>query len=120
MLFVPVFDVLAVTKVSCGNVMNIPKKIPELTNLAITLIQVAVPIVLVVMSALDFFKSMSSGKEDEIKKHQKMFIKRLIVAIIIFFIIAIVKVIVSIVADSSSATFIECIDCFLGGVENCK
>jgi len=31
-VFVPIFDVHAVAKVSCGNITGIPKKIPELTN----------------------------------------------------------------------------------------
>lgn len=117
-LFTPIISVMAAPKVSCGNVTRIPGKIPELTSMAITMIQIAVPVVLVVMGSLDLFKGVTAGKEDEIKKGQKLFIKRLIVAGIIFFVIVAAKFVISIVAESSSDDIIECIDCFTSN--NCK
>ena len=120
-MFLPIISVSAVTKVSCGNVTGIPEKIPELTSFAITVIQIAIPIVLVVMGALDLFKGLSAQKEDEIKKGQQMFIKRLIYAAIIFFVVVIAKLLISVVADSTTSNNIaECIDCFLSGTENCR
>lgn len=119
-LLVPCLDVYAVTKVSCGNLTNIPRKIPELTTTAMTIIQIAVPIILVIMGSVDLFKSVTAQKEDEIKKGQKVFIKRLIVAAIIFFVIVIVKFLVSIIAEASTSSIVDCIDCFLSDVNNCK
>ena len=120
-MFLPIISVSAVTKVSCGNVTGIPEKIPELTSFAITVIQIAIPIVLVVMGSLDLFKGLSAQKEDEIKKGQQMFIKRLIYAAIIFFVIVVAKLLISVVADSTTSNNIaECIDCFLSGTENCR
>ena len=120
-MFLPIISVSAVTKVSCGNVTGIPEKIPELTSFAITVIQIAIPIVLVVMGSLDLFKGLSAQKEDEIKKGQQMFIKRLIYAAIIFFVVVIAKLLISVVADSTTSNNIaECIDCFLSGTENCR
>ncbi len=104
--------------VSCGNVTDIPRKIPELISMAITLIQIAVPVILVVMGSLDLFKGVTAQKEDEIKKGQQLFVKRLIVAAIIFFVVVIVKFVISIVAEASSTNIIECIDCFLSN--NCN
>lgn len=43
-----------------------------------------VPIILIVLSILDFIKALSSEKEDEMKKAQKNFVTRLIVAVLIF------------------------------------
>ena len=118
-LFTPIISVLAATpKVSCGNVTDIPKKIPELTSMVITMIQIAVPVILVIMGSLDLFKGVTAGKEDEIKKGQQLFVKRLIVAGIIFFVVVIAKFVISIVADTSSANIIECIDCFTSN--NCN
>jgi hypothetical protein len=112
-LFTPIMSILAATpKVSCGNVTDIPRKIPELTSMAITIIQIAVPIILVIMGSLDLFKGVTAGKEDEIKKGQQLFIKRLIVAGIIFFVVVIAKFVISIVADTSSANIIDCLECF--------
>ena len=76
MMFLPILDVSAeVTKVTCGNITGIPKKIPELTSFIITVVQIAVPVILVVLGTLDLFKGVTAGKEDEIKKGQTMFIK---------------------------------------------
>ena len=117
-MFMPIFNVYAAAKVSCGNVTEIPAKIPELISFAVTMIQIAVPIILVVMGSMDLFKGITAQKEDEIKKGQQMFIKRLIVGALIFFVVVIAKLLISVVADSSSANIIECIDCFLSN--SCK
>ena len=120
-MFLPVISVSAVTKVGCGNITGIPEKIPELTSFAITFIQIAVPIVLVIMGSLDLFKGVTAQKEDEMKKGKQMFIKRLIYAAIIFFVIVVAKLLISVVADSTTSNNIaECIDCFLSGTENCR
>ena len=111
-LFTPIISVIAAPKVSCGNVTDIPRKIPELTSMVITMIQIAVPVILVVMGSMDLFKGVTAQKEDEIKKGQQLFIKRLIVAGIIFFVVVIAKLVISIVAESSSSNIIDCIDCF--------
>lgn len=100
-------------KLTCGNVTGIPKIIPRLTSLAITIVQIAVPIILVIMGSLDLFKGITAGKEDEMKKGQQMFIKRLVLAAIIFFVVVIVKFLVSIVADTNVNNIVDCIDCFV-------
>ena len=120
LMLVPFFSVNAITKVSCGQVTGIPEKIPELTSMIIGIIQIGVPIILVLMGTLDLFKGISSQKDEDIKKGQKLFIKRLIVGALIFFIAVIVKFLTSIVADASSADAIECIDCFINGAASCK
>ena len=111
-MFIPSISA-ATPKVSCGNVTDIPRKIPELTSFAITVIQIATPVILVVMGAMDLLKGITAQKEDEIKKGQQMFVKRLIVGASIFFVVVIAKLFISVVADKSSANIIECVDCFL-------
>lgn len=107
-----------VNKVYCGSedqgkITNIPKKIPELTSSAVTIIQVVIPIILVVLGTLDLFKGITAGKEDEIKKGQQIFIKRLAVAAVVFFVVIIVKFFISIIADTNKTNIIDCIDCFI-------
>ena len=111
-LFLVIPSVLA-SKVSCGNITDIPGKIPELTSLAMTMVQIAVPVILVVMGSMDLFKGITAQKEDEIKKGQQVFIKRLIIGALIFFVVVIVKLLVSVVADAGSSDIIDCIECFL-------
>lgn len=105
------------SKVSCGTgegmITDIPRKIPELTSFAVDLVQVAVPVLLIVMGTIDLFKGVTAGKEDEIKKGQGLFIKRLILAAIIFFIVVVVKFLVSIIVDANKTNIVDCIDCFV-------
>lgn len=117
---IPFTNIYAIemSRVSCGNVTGIPAKIPELVSFAITLIQIAVPVILVVMGSIDLFKGISAQKDDEIKKGQQMFIKRLLIAALIFFVIVIAKFLISIVADNSSTNIIDCVDCFMS--DDCK
>ena len=102
--------------IKCGNIASIPKKIPELTSYIIKIIYIAVPVILVLMGTIDLFKGVTSQKDDEIKKGQQMFIKRLIIGAIIFFVVMISKFFISIVADSDNSNNIsDCIDCFIDG-----
>lgn len=96
-----------------GAITDIPTKIPELTSTMFTIVQVAVPIILVIMGSLDLFKGITSGKEDEMKKGRQMFIKRLVIGAIIFLVVIIVKLIISVVADTGVDNMIDCIDCFI-------
>jgi hypothetical protein len=45
-----------------------------------------VPVLLIVLSMLDFIKAMAGEKDDELKKAQKHFTVRLIAAVLIFLI----------------------------------
>ena len=123
MIFIPLLNVGAQTYdnidtdaiVSCGEglVEDIPTMLTQTVRIAYILIQVAVPIVLVVMGSLDLFKGISAQKEEDIKKGQQMFIKRLIAAAIVFFVFAITKVIISFAADGTSSKILQCAECFL-------
>ena len=110
-------------KVYCGSenqgrITGIPKKIPELTSTVVTIIQIAIPIILVLFGSIDLFKGITAGKEDEIKKGQQMFIKRLIVGALIFFVVVIVKFLISVIAETNKDNISDCIDCFISN--DCK
>lgn len=47
-------------------------------------IKYIIPVIIIILSILDFIKALSSEKEDEMKKAQKHFVTRLIVAVLIF------------------------------------
>ena len=100
---------------SCGNGMmtDIPSLLPKVISIAYTAIQIAVPIVLVIMGSLDLFKGITASKEDEIKKGQQMFVKRLIAAVLVFFAFVISKILISVVADGTGADILECTECFV-------
>lgn len=101
-------------KVACGNLTGIPAKIPNLTSEIFTIIEIAVPVLLVIMGTIDLFKGITADKEDEMVKGRKMFVKRLITGVLVFFILAITKMVIGFVDnDKSSSTIIKCMDCFI-------
>ena len=58
----PVMSVQAISRVSCGNVTCIPKKIPDLTSMFFTIIKIAIPIILVVIGSIDLILGMTAQK----------------------------------------------------------
>ena len=61
---------------------------------------------------LDLGKAVIAQKEDEIKKGQATFIKRLVAAAIVFFVVVVVKLLLGLVADGST-NLVTCIDSIL-------
>ena len=55
--------------------------------------RIIVPILVILLGSLDFAKAVIAQKEDEMKKAQSTFIKRLIIGVAFFFIPSIVDVI---------------------------
>lgn len=53
-------------------------------KLVITVVQYAVPVALILWGSIDLFKSITSGKDDEIKKKQTLLFKKVLSAVIIF------------------------------------
>lgn len=116
MMYVP--SVMAANITGCESIIPgvaIDVKIANAVHTIILVIQIAVPVLLVVFGMLDLFKGITAQKEDEIKKGQQMFIKRLISAAIIFFVIAVVKLLIGFVADDEG--IMTCASCFLNGAD---
>ena len=116
---VGVNPVLAANIASCENSIKgalIDEKIPNLVSTAITIIKIVVPILLVIFGMLDLMKGIIAQKDDEIKKGQQIFIKRLISGVLVFFVVSIVQLIISFVADEEDKTNIAtCSKCFING-----
>ncbi len=107
-------------KDSCDSISTtIDVKLPNMVHTIITVIQIAVPVVLVIFGMIDLFKGMIAQKEDEIKKGQQTFIKRLIAAAIIFFVVVIVKLLIGFVTEGNEKeNILECANCFINGVSS--
>ena len=116
-LYVP--SVFAANVTGCEAILPgivIDTKIPNTVHTIIVVIKIAVPVLLVIFGMLDLFKGIMAQKEDEIKKGQQMFIKRLITAAIVFFVISIVQLLVSFVAGDEG--IMTCASCFINGTES--
>lgn len=98
--------------------VKIDQKIPDTVHIIVLIIQIAVPVILVIFGMIDLLKAVIAGKEDEIKKNQNVFIKRLIAAALVFFIFVIVKLVVNVVADNSN--IMDCANCFINGTKDCN
>ena len=81
----------------------------------IIVIKVAVPIILVLLGMLDLGKGVIASKEDEIKKGQHTFIKRLLAGAIVFFMITIVQLVISVIDRDSNGDFWTCANAIMNG-----
>ena len=95
----------------CGLIDN---NLAELIHTIIVILKFCIPILLVVLGMLDLGKGVIAGKEDEIKKGQQMFIKRLISAVFVFFVVTIVQLVVGFVDDKNSGVM-DCVNLILNG-----
>ena len=114
-LFVP--SAMAADIYSCNAALGdvlIDEKIPNTVSTIITVIKIVVPILLVIFGMMDLFKGIVAQKEDEIKKGQQMFIKRLIAAVIVFFVTFVVQIVIRFVTNGDNAVM-RCLNCFVNG-----
>ena len=89
--------------VTCGGgTLVMDEMIPSLVSTAIDLIKIVVPILLVVFGMLDLGKAVMAQKEDEIKKGQQTFVKRLIAAVIVFLVVFVVEIAIGLVGPRDS------------------
>ena len=105
---------------SCGaSTLDVPGMLPYVTSTIVLIIQIGVPVLLIIFGMFDLGKAVIAQKEDEIKKGQSTFFKRLIAAILVFFVVTIVKLVVGFAADRTDA--VTCIDCFIkGNADSCQ
>ncbi|MCM1371133.1 MAG: hypothetical protein NC181_04535 [Clostridium sp.] len=106
---------LDVDIVSCGGV-ELPRGTINLISIGITILQVAVPLILIIMGMLDFVKATTTSKEDQIKKAQSTFIRRLIMGVVVFLVIVIVKIVVGLLPNTDGS--LDCIKLILGGTSS--
>ncbi len=85
--------------VTCSSLFDSDKKGEEslgsLIKSALNIIRIVVPILIIVLGSLDFGKAVIASKEDEMKKAQTTFIKRLIAGIAVFFVPVIINVVMN-------------------------
>lgn len=97
-----------------GGTLTLNPVIIETTSLIVTLIKIGIPVILIVLGMIDLGKAVMAQKEDEIKKSQMMFVKRLISAALVFFVVVIVQLVFNLVAKSEAKVW-DCVSCFVSG-----
>ena len=103
--------------VACTKDIVIDSKILDTVHLIILVLQIAVPVLLVIFGMIDLIKALVAGKEDEIKKSQSIFIRRLITGVLVFFVVVIVRLVFNLAAngDKDKCTIWNCADKFING-----
>ena len=102
--------------VKCGNLTTyFSSQLPEMVHLIVVIIQIAVPVLLIIFGMLDLGKAVMAQKDDEIKKAQQTFVKRLVSAALVFLVVLIVQVVIKFIAGSESEDIWDCVNCFIGG-----
>jgi len=97
------FEVLAgVCSTYLGSAEGIPSRLAHVIYLIIRAIQVVIPILLIIWGMLDLGKAVMAQKEDEIKKGQQTFVKRVVAAVLVFFVVAITQLIIGLFADGGN------------------
>lgn len=119
--FITIVPVYATNVTGCsgalGSNVQIDTKFTTITHTVILIIQIAVPVILVIFGMIDLMKGIMAQKEDEIKKGQQTFVKRLLAAAIVFFVVAIVKLVFTFVADDTGGNMLNCANCFINGTK---
>ena len=82
--------------------VEINDKIVDIFKFLITLIKVGVPVLLVIWGSWDMGKAVMAQKEDEIKNAQKLFIKKLIVAVCVFLVPTFISLALGVVDENSN------------------
>ncbi len=110
--------VLMDAEYTCGGTnLVFSGSIPYIISAIVNIIKIVVPILLIVFGMIDLMKAVIASKEDEIKKGQQTFIKRIIAAVIVFFVIQLVQMIIRFVSNSDS-NVINCFNCFVNGKDD--
>lgn len=79
---------------------NDDESIGHLINTAMSYIRWAVPVLIIVFGTIDMFKAVISSNEDEMRKAQKSFMKRVIAGVVVFFVPIFVNLLMNIADDS--------------------
>lgn len=64
------------------------------------IIQWVVPIILIILGTFDLVKAVTQGKEEDIKKGQKILIQRLIAAVIVFLVPLLVNILMGMIGNN--------------------
>ena len=90
----------------------------KIAGYTIIIIKIITPLAIILMGSFDFYKAVSSGKQDDLKKQAIMIGNRVLVGLIIFFLPTIIKTTLNFLSGDSE--YISCINCLFDPTNSCK
>ena len=79
------------------------QKVWALIGSIIRILQIAVPIIIILLGTIDLGKAVMAGDDKVIKESQKMFLKRLIYGVVVFFVVFIVRTVFNLVGNATDS-----------------
>ena len=105
-------------KIVCGDTYA-PMIAAQITRTVYMILQIATPLIIILLGMIDLGKAVMAHKEDDIKKSQQTFVKRLLVGASVFLVFVLAKFVIGLVAPANDNTDMwNCVDCFVSG-DNC-
>lgn len=92
--------------------------IVNIVGIVVTVIQIAIPILLVILAMIDLGKMVVTSKDDDRKKIQSLMIKRIIAAVAVFFLIALIRMVIGIMNISETSETGHSVDSCLKLISN--
>ncbi len=90
----------------------------QLISVFLLIIRLCVPIFIIIVGSMDIYKTVTSGKTDDLKKNLLTLGKRLVIGLIVFFIPTIVRLVVNSLGEDN-ADYQICINC-IDNPSKCK
>ena len=84
------------------------KVVTDVIDTVLTLIQIAVPLLIVLFGSIDFAKAVMSSDEKAIKTAQKTLLNRVIAGVVVFLMATIVNVLFGMFTDGSVCGEVDC------------
>lgn len=102
---------------TCGGTgFEFHPSLPNFTSTLYDLLKIATPVIIIITGMMDMLKAVSAQKEDEIKKAQQKFVRRLLAGVVVFLVFVIVETVINTFVESTDATgAMQCVNCFLSG-----
>ena len=117
------FNVLEVCQGVIGD-NGVPDTIANMLHYVYLAIQVVIPILLIIFGMIELGKAITAQKEDEIKKAQGSFLKKLILAVIVFLVFSAVQFVFNFAAsdtgEDEEGSIWKCICELTKGAGKCK
>jgi len=100
---------------SCGNVC-IPAEVARYTKMIYNAIRIIAPLLLIIIGMFDLAKAVTSKSEEDVKKAQKLLVKKAIAGLLVFFMFSFVSWMLTILSSTSADPDAEAVN---ANVINC-
>ena len=85
------------------------KRLFSLAGSFFNIIKIVIPVIIIIMGSIGFIKAIISGNDEEMRKSEKNFFKKLIIGVAVFFVFPLVSFLMGLVNNSLNNL---CITCF--------